>query len=352
MSNCKVSVIVPVYNAERFLEETLGNILQQSLEDIEVICVDDCSSDGSLSVLRSCAQRDDRIKLIELVGNSGTAVAINAGLDVAQGEFVQIVGNDDLLEEGALTYLYDRCTREAIDFIQYGVTNLIENPDDPALASRAEVKERYHRIAHTYPVADGLWIMKTAVENDEYRMTNGPQFVRRSLIENGGIRNLPGVQHEDMYFTYKLFLAAKRCTIDPKPLYRYRIRRGSQEDGKKQRERLMAECRSFLHSASRMAEETPDEIYFDPAFAPAMDETIHRYYREAARKFLRIAPDQQRELCRLETKTGRAMSIVLEESAARVTKIERSYSYRIGHAILSPLYRTLKAAKSAIRRPQ
>lgn len=338
----KVSVIVPVYNAERFLGETLGSIRSQSFQDFEIICVDDASTDRSLDVLRELSQQDDRIRIIELGENSGAGASINAGLDAARGDFIQIVGNDDLLDREALAFLYERCAEESLDFIQYGVSNFLDDPSDPDLRKRSEVKERYHRIAHPYPVGTGLEILKLAVENGEYRMTNGPQFVRRSLLENNGIRNLPGVQHEDMYFTYRIFLAAKRCTIDPRALYHYRIRSGSQEAGKGQHERVASECYSLLRSAEQMAMETPDEIYFSPEYAQVMDETIHRYYSAAARMLLRMPPDFRFEVDGLETKIGCAASAILAECAQDAWRIRDSYSYRLGHAILAPFYKLTK----------
>lgn len=345
MDTRKISVIIPVYNAESFLAETLDSIQNQSLGDFEVICVDDHSSDRSLEVLHARKRHDDRIKIIERAENGGAGASINDGLNAARGDYVQIIGNDDLLNKEALACLHRRCSEESLDFIQYGVANLIDNPSDPSIKKRAEVKERYHRTSHSHPVASGLELLKLAVANREYRMTNGPQFIRRSLLENNGIRNLPGVQHEDMYFTYRVFLAAQRCTIDPRVLYTYRIRSGSQEDGKRQRERTASECYSLLRSAEQMAMETPDEIYFSPEYAQAMDETIHRYYSAAARMLLRMSPDSRFEIHGLETKIGHAASTILDECAQDAWRIKDSYSYRLGHAVLAPFYKLMKRAK-------
>lgn len=351
MDPCEVSVIVPVYNAESFLEETLNSIQSQTFHDFEIICIDDHSTDRSLEIIRQHEQQDRRIRIVERARNAGAAESINCGLDAARGTFVQIVGNDDILDREALSYLYNRCCKESLDFVQYGVANLIDDPSDPVLRKRAEVKERYHRISHSYPVTSGLELLRLAVANDEYRMTNGPLFVRRSLLEANHIRNLSGVQHEDMYFTYRIFLAAHRCTIDPRVFYTYRIRSGSQEDGKRRRERAAAECYSLLRSAEQMAMETPDEIYFNPKYAQAMDETIHRYYSAAARMLLRMSPDARFEIHEPETKIGYAASTILTACTQDAWRIKDSYSYRLGHAILAPIYRLSKMLKLKRKTP-
>ena len=86
----KVSVIVPVYNVEKYLEECLESIIDQSLRDIEIVCVNDGSTDGSLSILEEYAKLDDRIKIISQE-NQGLAAARNTGLDNISGDYVYFI---------------------------------------------------------------------------------------------------------------------------------------------------------------------------------------------------------------------------------------------------------------------
>ena len=102
MNNVKVSVLVAVYNAERTLKRCLESLLDQTLNNIEVICVDDCSTDDSLNILNSYSSRDSRIKVFRLLENKGQAVARNMGLDKSCGDFICFLDSDDWLAVDAL----------------------------------------------------------------------------------------------------------------------------------------------------------------------------------------------------------------------------------------------------------
>lgn len=98
----KISVLVAVYNTEPYLRQCLDSLIAQTWKDIQVICVDDCSTDGSLSVLHEYARRDNRIEVLALPENGGQAHARNVGLGIATGDYVTFLDSDDWLAEDAL----------------------------------------------------------------------------------------------------------------------------------------------------------------------------------------------------------------------------------------------------------
>ena len=110
MNNPKVSVIIPVYNTEAYVEQTLRSIMGQTLRDIELIVVNDGSTDGSLSVLERIATGDDRIRRYTQP-NKGLSQTRNAGIARARGEFIYFMDSDDLLEPDALERCYERCSQ-------------------------------------------------------------------------------------------------------------------------------------------------------------------------------------------------------------------------------------------------
>ena len=116
MNNPKVSVIIPVYNTEAYVEQTLRSIMGQTLRDIELIVVNDGSTDGSLSVLERIATGDDRIRLFTQP-NKGLSQTRNAGIARARGEFIYFMDSDDLLEPDALERCYERCQSDRLDFV-------------------------------------------------------------------------------------------------------------------------------------------------------------------------------------------------------------------------------------------
>ena len=90
-----VSIITPVYNAERFISETIDSVTNQNYKDWELILVNDCSSDNSVKIVEYYVAKDARIKLINLKENSGAAVARNAGIEAARGQYIAFVDSDD-----------------------------------------------------------------------------------------------------------------------------------------------------------------------------------------------------------------------------------------------------------------
>ena len=110
----KVSVVVPIYNVEKYLRECLDSIVGQTLKDIEIICVDDGSTDRSLSILREYEQKDPRIKVITKP-NAGYGHSMNMGLDAATGEYMGIVDSDDYILPDMYETLYGFAVKDDLD---------------------------------------------------------------------------------------------------------------------------------------------------------------------------------------------------------------------------------------------
>lgn len=110
----KISVIVPVYNTEEYLEKCLNSLISQTLKDIEIICVNDGSSDNSLRILQNYAQRDSRIKVIDQE-NQGVSSARNNALDIANGEYVGFIDSDDWVDADFFQKLYEAASTNNCD---------------------------------------------------------------------------------------------------------------------------------------------------------------------------------------------------------------------------------------------
>ena len=110
----KVSVVMPIYNAGDYLTRAIGDILQQTLPELELICVNDGSTDNSLSIIKSFMKRDQRIKLINQQ-NAGTSVARNVGIAAACGQYIIFLDADDFYEKNLLKLLYDAAEKDSLD---------------------------------------------------------------------------------------------------------------------------------------------------------------------------------------------------------------------------------------------
>ena len=110
----KVSVVMPIYNAGDYLTRAIGDILQQTLPELELICVNDGSTDNSLSIIKSFMKKDQRIKLINQQ-NAGTSVARNVGIEAACGQYIIFLDADDFYEKNLLKLLYDAAEKDNLD---------------------------------------------------------------------------------------------------------------------------------------------------------------------------------------------------------------------------------------------
>ena len=114
----KVSVIIPVFNTEKYLTKCLDSVCNQTLSDIEIICIDDCSTDNSLNILKDYALEDSRIKVIEFKENKGAAVARNIGIEEASGEYIGFVDSDDYIDLDFYENLYKKAQTSHSDVVK------------------------------------------------------------------------------------------------------------------------------------------------------------------------------------------------------------------------------------------
>lgn len=114
----KISVIIPVYNSEKYLEQCLKSVSKQSLKDIEIICVNDASRDNSLNILNEFVKKDKRIKIFS-IEHSGTAAARNFGINVSKGEFLLFLDSDDFFEREMCKKIYKEAKTKKLDILAY-----------------------------------------------------------------------------------------------------------------------------------------------------------------------------------------------------------------------------------------
>ncbi|KZX16043.1 putative glycosyltransferase EpsJ [Methanobrevibacter cuticularis] len=126
MNDIKVSVIIPVYNVEKYLEQCLDSVVNQTLKEIEIICINDKSSDDSLAILEKYAKKDNRITIINNVKNNGGGFSRNEGLKLARGEYISFIDADDWVEEKMLEYTYNESKLKNLDLLIF----LAKNYDD------------------------------------------------------------------------------------------------------------------------------------------------------------------------------------------------------------------------------
>lgn len=201
---CKVSVIIPVYNTEKYLKECLDSIVNQSLEDIEIICIDDGSTDNSLEILREYAENDSRFKIFSQE-NNGQGSARNYGLDVAKGEYIYFMDSDDFIELNTLSDCYNEANKNNLDFLMFQLINYDESK-----------KSLYHDNDYDMPnvgdlVADNVFSYAD-LNHLIFQVAVSPvnKLYSKKFLDDINVRFPEDVIFEDNVFFWNVFLNAKR----------------------------------------------------------------------------------------------------------------------------------------------
>lgn len=220
-----VSVIIPAYNGEEFLCECLDSIFAQTLKNIEVICVNDGSTDGTAEVLLSYQTRHPDMIVITQE-NGGLSAARNAGLSVATGEYVDFLDCDDALQADALEKLYLRASNDGLDMLFY---------DGETIYATEKLHEEYPGYEKLYrtkvkikeSILPGEKLFIRLVEGGSYRSSACMYLLRLDFLEKCGFTFIPGVYYEDNVFTLQCLLNAHYAGVDPTPYYKRAVREGS-----------------------------------------------------------------------------------------------------------------------------
>lgn len=213
---CKISVIIPVYNTEQYLCDCLKSVINQTLQEIEILCIDDGSTDESLAVLQSWEIKDNRIRILCNDFNQGLSAARNRGIENAVGDYIYFLDSDDmLLKPEALEELYYIAEEKSTDIIFFNQMKLYES---------GEMRRQGEHIVYTADVVDGRALLAEFVRQNDLNVMVHEQFYSKRLIDCNCLRFREGILHEDILFTIYAISSANRVICIPKFLYGYRHR--------------------------------------------------------------------------------------------------------------------------------
>lgn len=221
----KISVIIPVYNVEDYLSECLNSVCNQTLDDLEIICIDDGSTDNSLKILNEYAQSDSRFKIITKE-NGGQATARNLGIKEAQGEYIAFVDSDDFIEAEMLEKLYTKASDNNLDLTMCKIATY----DNQTEEIRNNVW--YYMLGVFRDFEKDIFTHKDTKEfTCNIAVTPYNKLYKTGLIKDNDILFPEGVIFEDEKFFFDVYLRAKRVSIVDEFLYYYRVnRKGSTVD--------------------------------------------------------------------------------------------------------------------------
>ena len=221
----KVSVIIPVYNAEKFLRECLDSILGQTLGDIEVFCINDGATDGTAEILAECAARDKRLKLLA-TDQVGAYKARREGLRRATGEYVHFMDADDVLDTSAYSELLEIAGRDNLDQIVFSSDVFLDADAPRNLAARLERYGKYYALddAICGRVMSGPAFLRAAFDHDAYFVSPPLRMIRRSVISDESRYGFPEARSRaDNYFTTVSLYLSERVEAVNRRFYRRRV---------------------------------------------------------------------------------------------------------------------------------
>lgn len=209
----EISVIIPVYNVEKYLTECLNSLLAQTFTDWEAICVNDGSTDGCAAILQQHAKKDNRFKIIAQEKNQGLSSARNTGAAMATGKYLYFLDSDDWIEPELLKHCYEKAERHQTDILLFShfAEYNVNCPEDS-------------RFQQVYTGRDLLLLIR---ELNCWHAAMWIRFFRRDFYTGNRLQFQQGIYYEDFYMTMGSDLLAERAMFLPEKLYHYRNRKNS-----------------------------------------------------------------------------------------------------------------------------
>lgn len=340
-----VSVIIPVFNTEKYLRECLDSILAQTLENIELICVNDGSLDGSLEILREYEQKYKYITVLDQV-NKGQSAARNTALQLAAGKYVYFMDSDDLLTSKALKELWEISEKNQLDVLYFSGTSFFET-NELAKHHRGFINN-YHRKGKYNEVLDGPGMLTALYNNNDYYVSPCLQFIKRDYLIENTISYFEGIIHEDNIFSFQTLIQAKRafCVND---IYFYRRVRQSSvmtyEETNQNLKGYFTCLTELLQFAGNMSIDDADTNFVIEKILISLSNHVQRIYQSLPDREIQLFEQQctNYELYILHALIRETMWAKQRENntekkyKAKIRKIKKSHSYKIGRKITAPV---------------
>lgn len=206
-----VSVLVPIYNAASYLRQCLDSICKQTLTDMEIICINDGSTDDSPEIIREYAEKDQRIKIIDK-SNTGYGHSINVGIEAARGEYIGIVESDDFVEPDMFEKLYRAACRHDSEIVKSNFWFYWSDRGDVFQEIYPEIPYGENFAPRNFPKIFSDWVfLWTGIYRKRFLLANDITF-----------RESPGASFQDVGFTIKAMACAQKVQLIPNAYYHYR----------------------------------------------------------------------------------------------------------------------------------
>lgn len=329
VENPDISVIIPGYNAEDFVSRSISSVQQQTLKNIEIVCVDDGSKDNTLSIMLEYAEKDDRIAVLHQV-NLGLSGARNAGMKAARGRFICFLDSDDTLREDALEFLVKESDEKNLDILYFDGKTIFESTD-------LEESNPYYLHAYEFaidlpsPIAGSEYFIRAKTLN-KYRASACMASFRRSFLSELGLSFIVGIYQEDNVFTFISMLSAARVWHTQEQFYYRYLLQGS----------IMTQAKSFQHFYGYLASTIhlftyAQSLPYDPLLNKYVENEIQNLAWHTQNVFSQL--NNQSDCVRILSDTERLFFnrfIKEHGNNSEITRIKSSRSYKLGMFLTTP----------------
>ena len=251
----KISVVIPIYNVEKYLRQALSSVVNQTYRDLDIVCVDDGSTDNGLSIIKEYAAQDNRIQVVAQE-NQGTYIARQVGVNAAQGDYIMFIDPDDWLELDACEKLSDFAKTSQADIIQYGAYVECEGVDDEEARLRGiYLNAMVDSLTGSDAIMDACFVERTIAWNLNCKMFKA-SVAKKAFSCLGKFRI---ITMEDCFASFCIFAFSQTYRSIPLKFYHYRLGSGISSKNKYTVEDFEVVARSFqgLEDLERFITEYP-----------------------------------------------------------------------------------------------
>ena len=334
-----ISVIIPCYNVWKYVGFCLDSVINQSLSNIEIICINDGSYDDTLPILLEYASKDSRITVLSKK-NGGLSSARNDGLAIAKGDYVYFLDSDDAIASTCFEELYKTLQENELDLLLFpGVVHY----ETPTLETELEANRYYYYL--DLPKAgpcSGPSLLCWLTDHRAFRSNVNMQIAKRSFLNDTSAHFKDGILHEDNLYTFQTILRARRAMRINSPLFVRRYRHDSIMTSRVTSNNVVGFLESYIHMMSFLATGS-----FDDTTQGAAIDIIKSVRNQISKKTKELDKKDCDSLRGLSPLNYYVYSLVMQQSsfsmqqsasanlaeAKSVEAIKRSNSYRIGRAI-------------------
>ncbi len=314
-NSVKVSVVVPCYNVESYIEEALESILKQSFQSYEIIAIDDGSTDNTLKILNEFKKKHTDLKLrVYSDMNHGVGYQRNRGIKYAIGEYIYFMDSDDILNEKCLEILYNKAQKEKLDILYFEADSFYETPELQKKFPHYETA--YHRNGKYNDIYTGRELFIKFEDEVDVMVSVCIQFINRKFLLENKVSFPEIAVLEDNLFYFRGLMCAQRTGCISDRLYYRRVRESSIMTTPRNAERFVAYWNIIEELAFNLGNTEEDEL-----LQKAIWKRIRAMFRNVYREYKKISQKQLKEI--YEKDTGKIKFLINLSEYANVNENQR-----------------------------